>query len=119
MREKNKRTGGILKVEAIIGPVVRPCYCLRFFSREYTAFFLLDTRLHILIYLHTAMHVDVLLQACTRSSVDRATDCGSVGRRFETSRVRHFFSQPKKLGDFFMSLPHFCGAISSQWVVPA
>lgn len=25
----------------------------------------------------------------TRSSVDRATDCGSVGRRFEPSRVRH------------------------------
>src|SRR5260221_2052827 len=119
MREKNKRTGGILKVEAIIGPVVRPCYCLRFFSREYTAFFLLDTHLPILIYLHTAMHVDVLLQACTRSSVDRATDCGSVGRRFETSRVRQIFPRLLKLGEFFMTLPHLCGSISSQRAVPA
>jgi hypothetical protein len=25
---------------------------------------------------------------CTRSSVDRATDCGSVGRRFDSYRVR-------------------------------
>src|SRR6266699_1092388 len=117
MREKNKRTGGILKVEAITRPVVRPCYCLCFF--RYTAFFLLDTHLPILVYLHTAMHVDVLLQACTRSSVDRATDCGSVGRRFETSRVRQIFPRLLKLGEFFMTLPHFCGSISSQRVVPA
>ena len=32
--------------------------------------------------------VRVRVIKCTRSSVDRATDCGSVGRRFNPSRVR-------------------------------
>lgn len=30
------------------------------------------------------------LTTCTRSSVDRALDCGSKGRRFDPSRVRHY-----------------------------
>ena len=34
---------------------------------------------------------DVFLFVCARSSVDRAPDFESVGRRFESCRARHFF----------------------------